>query len=145
MRKASRMQVPPSTNNDSTSEPSAGAKPSFRRSLLALALVVFGVFYLMLAMGGASFVHECKTIVCGQLHQAVFAALGALSLFAGAYRLFEGRSSVAKIIFFGTLPILVVHVLLVMTDPNEAIFFPLSTTPPPLISGLLLLVGAKKR
>ena len=61
-----------------------------RRAALILALVVFGVFYMMLAMGGASFVSECQTVACGQLHQTVFAAVGAVALFVGAYRLFEG-------------------------------------------------------
>lgn len=114
-------------------------KLSLGRLALILALVVFGVFYMMLAMGGASFVHECRTVVCGQLHQAVFAAVGALALFVGAYQLSEHKPFPAKIIFLGTVPILVVHVILVMSDPNEAIFFPLSTTPPPLISGIYLV------
>ncbi len=119
-------------------EPSRPTRVLVARLLLALGLVVFGVFYMMLAMGGASFVHECRTAVCGQLHQAVFAAIGALALFVGAYRLFEGKS-VAKFVFFGTLPILVVHIILVATDPNEAIFFPLSTAPPPAVSGAVLI------
>ena len=120
---------------------------SLGRLALVLALAVFGVFYLMLATGGASFIHECQTLVCGQLHQAVFAAIGALALLVGAYLVFEGRSSAAEVVFFGTLPILVVHVLLVITDPNEAIFFPLSTTPPPLIAGARLVyeVASRKR
>lgn len=139
------MQNLPSPNTDPVSSADAGGRPSFVRTALILALVVFGVFYMMLAMGGASFVHECQTVVCGQLHQAVFAALGALALFVGAYRLFEGKSSVAKVVFFGTVPILVVHIILVMTDPNEAIFFPVSTTPPPLISGALLVYRAMSR
>lgn len=139
------MQNLPSTNRDPISSADAGARSSLGRSALTLALVVFGVFYLMLAMGGASFVHECQTVMCGQLHQAMFAAIGALALFMGAYRLFEGKSSAAKIVFFGTVPILVVHVILVMTDPNEAIFFPLSTTPPPLMSGAVLVNRAMSR
>ena len=114
------------------------------RSVLILVLVVFGFFYMMLAMGGASFIHECGTLVCGQLHQAVFAAIGALALFVGAYRVFEGKPW-AEIVFLGSLPILVVHVLLVITDPDEAVFFPLSTTPPPLISGAVLLTRAMTR
>ena len=139
------MEKLPSTNRDGISSVDAGARPSLGRVALILALVVFGVFYMMLAMGGASFVHECQTVVCGQLHQAVFAAIGALALLAGGYRVFKGKSSVAKIVFFGTVPILVVHVILVMTDPNEAIFFPLSTTPPPLISGALLVYRATNK
>ncbi len=127
-----------SSNKDPVSSADTGVRTSLGQLALILALVVFGVFYMMLAMGGASFVHECQTVVCGQLHQAIFAAVGALALFVGAYRLLEGKSS-AQIIFLGTVPILIVHVVLVMTDPNEAIFFPLSTTPPPLISGLRLL------
>ena len=136
-----------STSTQVDPDPSGGAgiRPSLSRVGVELGLVAFGVFYLMLAMGGASFIHECNTVACGQLHQAVFAAIGALALFMGAYRHFEGRSSVAKLVFFGTLPILVVHVVLVMTDPNEAIFFPLSTTPPPLISGLWLVYRATKK
>ncbi len=136
------MQNLPSTDQDPISSADAVARPSLGRSALTLVLAVFGVFYMMLAMGGASFVHECQTVVCGQLHQAVFAAIGALALFVGAYRVFEGKSSAAKIVFLGTVPILVVHVILVMTDPNEAIFFPLSTTPPPLISGAQLVYTA---
>jgi hypothetical protein len=129
----------PSRGQDPISKSDAVARPSLGRWVLILALVAFGVFYMMLAMGGASYVHECQTVVCGQLHQAVFAAIGALALFVGAHRVFEGKSSAAKIVFLGTVPILVVHVILVMTDPNEAIFFPLSTTPPPLISGAQLV------
>lgn len=113
--------------------------------MVALGLVVFGVFYMMLAMGGASFVHECETVTCGQLHQAVFAAIGALALFLAAYRLIAGESSTASIVFFGTMPILIVHVILVATDPNESIFFPLSTTPPPLVSGVLLIFNPANR
>ena len=101
--------------------------------------MVFGFFYLMLAMGGAGFIDECRTLVCGQLHQALFAAIGALALFVGAYRLLMGGSATAEIVFLGTVPILVVHVILVMTDPKEALFFRLSTTPPPAFSGALLL------
>lgn len=132
------MENVPSKNGEA-SRADAGARPSLGRWALILALVVFGVFYLMIAMGGASFIHECQTIVCAQLHQAVFAAVGALALFVGAYRLLEGKSVAANIVFSGTVPILVVHVILVITDPNEAIFFPLSTTPPPLISGAALV------
>lgn len=128
-----------STARDPDSTAGIGRRRSLSRLALILALAIFGVFYMMLAMGGASFIHECQTLVCGQLHQAVFATVGALALFVGAYRLFERKSSASEIVFFGTLPILVVHVLLVITDPNEAVFFPLSTTPPPLISGAVLL------
>lgn len=139
------MQSSSRTNTDQDSNADAGARPSLGRAALTLVLVGFGVFYMMLATGGASFVHECRTVVCGQLHQAVFAAIGALALFMGAYRLFEGRSSAARLVFFGTVPILIVHIILVMTDPNEAIFFPLSTTPPPLISGAVLVYRAAYR
>ncbi len=127
------------------SDPARSARLSPGRIVLILGLVFFGVFYMMLAMGGASFVHECETLVCGQLHQAVFAAIGALALLAAAYRIFVGGSSAASIVFFGTTPILIVHIILVVTDPNEAIFFPLSTAPPPLISGATLLFNAANR
>ncbi|MFN2526268.1 MAG: hypothetical protein ABR505_08390 [Actinomycetota bacterium] len=109
------------------------------RAALLLIIVVFGFFYLMLAAGGASFIHECDTLLCGQLHQAIFAAIGGVSLFIAAYRAYSREPSAAKIAFFGTLPILVVHVVLVIADPNESIFFPISTTPPPVVSGVLLL------
>lgn len=139
------MKSSPSESNLPVSDSDAGARPSLWRWVLALALVAFGTFYMMLVMGGASFIHECTTFVCGQLHQAVFAAVGAVALFVGAYHLLQGKSSAARIVFFGTVPILVVHIILVITDPNEAIFFPLSTTPPPLISGLLLVYQAVRR
>jgi hypothetical protein len=115
------------------------------RGAALVGLVVFGVFYLMLAVGAASFIHECNTLRCGQLHQAVFAAVAALAVVFAAYGLSTGRSSPAKITFFGTVPILVVHVVVVMTDPNESMFFPLSTVPPPAISGALLVYGAAQR
>ncbi len=105
-----------------------------------LTMAAFGVFYLMIATGGASFIHECNNLVCGQLHQAIFAAVGAIGLFVAVYRFVQGKPAVAEVVFVATLPILIVHVLLVITDPNEAIFFPLSTTPPPLVSGLVLLM-----
>lgn len=135
----------PSSSQTPNSEGDATTRRSFGRVALALGFVAFGVFYMMLAMGGASFVHECETLVCGQLHQAVFATIGALALFVSAYRLLGGMPSAAAIVFFGTLPILVVHTLLVITDPDEAIFFPLSTTPPPLIAGAVLVYRAMRR
>ena len=111
----------------------------------AFVLVVFAVFALMLTMGAASFVNECRGVQCGQLHQAVFAGLAAgASLFA-ASRLVSGRPSVAAITFFGTLPLLVVHVVLVVSDPDESIFFPLSTAPVPTVAGALLLYGVAIR
>lgn len=110
-----------------------------------LGLVAFGVFYLMLAVGAARFIHGCNTVLCGQLHQTVFAAVGALAVLVAAYRIFTGQPSAAKITFFGTVPILIVHIVLVITDPNESMFFPLSTTPPPAISGALLLYRAVRR
>lgn len=99
----------------------------------------------MLGVGASGFIHECDTLLCGQLHQAVFAAVGALALLVATYRIFTGQSSAAKITFFGTVPILIVHIALVITDPNESMFFPLSTTPPPAISGALLLYRAARR
>lgn len=117
---------------------------SLARALGIVGCSVFGVFYLMLAMGGASFVNECNTFFCGQLHQAVFSAMAALAVFVAAYRTLVGRSSAALIAFLGTLPILVVHTILVLTDPNEGIFFPLSSTPVPAISGLVLVHGYRQ-
>lgn len=105
---------------------------------IPLVLLAFGVFYLMLTMGAATFIHECRTPVCGQLHQAVFAGVAALAVFGAAYRFFGGHPSAASITFLGTVPILVVHVILVITDPNESMFFPLSTTPLPAVSGAVL-------
>jgi hypothetical protein len=125
--------------------PSRSRLLAVARAAILLGLVALGLFYLMLAMGGASFIHECNTFLCGQLHQAVFAAIGAVALFIAAYRIFIREPSAAKIAFFGTLPILIVHIILVITDPNESIFFPLSTFPPPAISGALLLYSAARR
>ena len=109
------------------------------RVLVLLACVVFAIFYLMLALGGASLVGECDSIWCGQLHQATFAAVGAASLFVGAARFFLSKSGWSTILLVGTLPILIVHIILVIEDPNEALFFPISTIPPPVISGAVLL------
>ena len=115
------------------------------RWALLLALVVFGCFYLMLAAGASSFVHECDAFVCAQLQQAVFAAIGGVALFVTASRIFTRASSAAAIAFFGTLPILVVHIILVIEDPNESLYFPLSAAPPPAIAGALLLIDVVRR
>jgi hypothetical protein len=131
-------------DNDVAS-PSTSRSLSVGRGVLLVGSVLFGVFYLMLAAGGASFVNECDNIVCAQLEQAIFAAIGGVALFVAAYQVLEGRASAAKVAFFGTLPILIVHVMLVLEDPNEAIFFPLSTTPPPVVSGVALLRRRRKR
>lgn len=117
------------------------------RLAILLGLLAFGVFYLMLTMGAATFIHECRTPVCGQLHQAVFAGIAALAVFGAAHRFLGGQSSAAGITFVGTVPILVVHIIVVVTDPNESMFFPLSTTPVPAISGALLLhrfIGSRR-
>ena len=115
------------------------------RIILLLGLLVYAAFYLMLTMGAASFIHGCETFLCGQLHQAIFAAAGALAVVVAFYRSVTGQSGALAIAFIGTLPILIVHIMLVMSDPNEAIFFPLSTTPPPAVAGALLLVGFAQR
>ena len=119
--------------------------PVAARAGLLLGLVVFGCFYLMLAAGASSFVNECDAFLCAQFHQAVFAAIGGVALFVTARRIITRASSAAAIAFFGTLPILVVHIILVMVDPNESIVFPLSTAPPPAIAGALLLIDAVRR
>jgi hypothetical protein len=117
------------------------ASPVYRvaRVALLVASAAFGVFYLMIAAGGASFVHECNNLACAQLHQAVFAAVAGLALFAAAYLESSGSRSALAVAFLGTLPILIVHVVLVIVDPNESIFFPLSSAPAPIVSGALLL------
>ena len=115
------------------------------RIALLLGFAVFGVFYLMIAGGGASFVHECTNVVCAQLHQAIFAAIAGVALFVAAYLLSERRASAWLVAFIGTLPILVVHAILVMTDPNESVFFPLSSLPAPTIAGSVLLVRRGRR
>lgn len=109
------------------------------RGAVVVGLLVFGCFCLMLTLGAASFIHECHTVTCGQLHQAVFAAVAGSAVFLAAYRLVTRRPHAALITFGGTVPILVVHVLLEATDPNEAMFFPLSTTPVPTVAAAVLL------
>lgn len=120
-------------------EPARSRLSRASRAAVLLATVAVGFFYLMIAAGGASFINECNSLVCAQLHQALFAAVGAVALFVTAYRFSERRPS-AKIAFFGTLPLLIVHVILVIEDPNESIFFPLSTAPPPVISAAAFLL-----
>ena len=112
---------------------------------LLLGFGAFGVFYLMIAAGGASFVHECSNVICAQLHQAMFAAIAGAALFIAAYHLWVGKWSAWRIAFVGTLPILVVHVILVMEDPNESMFFPLSSLPVPVLAGSVLLVHRARR
>lgn len=112
------------------------------RGAIVLGLLVFGGFCLMLAMGAASFIHECSSVACGQLHQAMFSAVAAFAVLLAAYRVSTRQPHAALITFVGTVPILVVHVVLVATDPNESMFFPLSTTPVPAVAAALLLYKA---
>lgn len=128
----------------------AAATPNTRvftlgRAVLLLGLAAYAVFFLMLTMGAVSFVAECDAFLCAQLHQAVFAGVGALAALTAFYRGVTRQSGATVIAFLGTLPILIVHIVLVMEDPNEAIFFPLSTIPPPAIAGALLLVRFTQR
>ncbi len=115
------------------------------RAFLLLGLAVFGIFYLMIAAGGASFVNECTNVICAQLQQAVFAGIAGGALFVAAHRLSEGKSSGWLVAFLGTLPILVVHVVLVIEDPNESVFFPLTSVPAPLLAGSVLLASRLRR
>ena len=112
------------------------------RGAVVLGLLVFGCFCLILTLGAASFIHGCSTVTCGQLNQAVFALLAAFSAFLAGYRLVTRQPYAALITLVGTVPILVVHVLLVATDPKESIFFPLSTTPVPAAAAAVLLYKA---
>lgn len=121
-----------------------GRAASVVRGLAVLGLMVFAAFCLMLAVGAASFVNECRGIACGQLHQAVFAVLAAIASAVAASRVVAGRPA-AAIVLVGTLPLLVVHIALVATDPNESTFFPLSTAPPPAIAALALLAAFVRR
>lgn len=110
------------------------------RVAVLVGIAFFCILNLAIASGATNFVHECESLICGQLHQAVFAAIGGGSLFVAGHLVWTGKSSAAaRVAFWGTFPILIVHVILVITDPHEWIFFPLSSTPPPVVSGLLLL------
>lgn len=94
----------------------------------------------MIAMGGASFVRECNAVLCAQLHQAIFAAIAGGAMFATAYGLVDRRTWAAKVALLGTLPILVLHVVLVLSDPNESIFVPLSSAPVPASAAAVLVL-----
>lgn len=78
------------------------------------------------------------------LHQAVFAALAAAASLLAASRVQGRRNSVGAITFFGTLPLLVVHVVLVVSDPDESMFFPWSTARVPAVAGALLLYAVAR-
>ena len=125
-------------------EASSRLRPAVR-VLVTLALAIFGVFYLLLTQGSASIVGDCDNLVCGQLIQAVLAGLGTIALFLAAYKVLRGRPGAAKAVFLGTLPLFALHIVFVINDPNESIFFPLSTAPPPMIAGAILSLRGRRR
>lgn len=108
------------------------------RILLLLVLVVFATFNLMLAIGAASIVDDCVSVACGQAAQSLLAFLAAGALGAASYRLFR-REPFAKALLLGTSPLLVVHVVVTILDPNESLFFLITSAPVPLASGITLL------
>lgn len=114
------------------------------RWVLVAGAVAFGLFNLMLAQGAASISDDCDGPACGQLIQSVLAAIAGLSLLAGAYRGARTRPDAAKIVLFGTVPILLLHIYFVLTDPNESIVFPMISAPPPVVAAVTLAAGNRR-
>lgn len=108
------------------------------RIVLLMVLVVFAVFNLMLAIGAASIVDDCARVACGQAAQSLLAFLAAGTLGVACYRLVR-RQLIRKVLLLGTSPLFLLHVGVTILDPNERLFFMITSALVPVASGITLV------
>lgn len=75
--------------------------------------------------------------LCGQALQAVAAAVAGAALLVGAAQVLRSRP-LAWLVFFGTLPLFVLHLYFWAVDSDESAFFPLMAAPPPVAAVVVL-------
>lgn len=108
-----------------------------RRILTAIVAAGFGVlalFHLLFAQGAASI---------GIWVQAIPAILAVITFSLSAYRVVKGLP-VASILFFGTLPLWLVHIPITILVEDESPIYVIATSITPFIAGIFLLINRKK-
>lgn len=108
------------------------------RILLLLLLVVFAAFNLMLAIGAASLLDDCVSVACIQAAQSLLAFLAVGAIGVACYRLIRWQP-ISKLLLLGTSPLFVLHVVVTILDPNESIFFVITSAFVPAASAITLL------
>lgn len=128
------------------SKASLAAMAQILRMITVVAIIVFGLFYLILALASAAFLmFECESLMCLQLPESLLSGVGAMSLFVAAHRFAKRHSSVSLVVLVGTLPVFVLHVVTFFADLDESVVLLVTTAPPPATSGAALLYRVSGR
>lgn len=115
----------------------AKSKTMVRKILTAIAVagfVVLALFHLLFAQGAASI---------GIWAQAIPAILAVLTFALSTYRLVKGLP-VASILFFGTLPLWLVHIPITILVEDESPIYVIATSITPAAAGIAMLAKYKK-
>lgn len=112
-------------------------KPLGQKIIAIIAGVGFALlalFHLLFAQGAAGI---------GIWVQAIPAILAVFTFVVAAYRVIKSLP-IAKIIFFGTLPLGLVHIPITILVEDESPIFLIATTIAPAIAGIIWLINRKK-
>lgn len=103
-------------------------------TLGSVGFALLALLHLMFAQGAASI---------GIWVQAIPAILAVFTFVLSTYRVIKGLP-VAAIIFFGTLPLWLVHIPITILVEDESPIFVIATSITPAISGIIWLINHKK-
>lgn len=105
-----------------------------QKSVVSVGLVLLAVIHLLFAQGAASI---------GIWVQAIPALLAVFTFLLSTYRVIKGLT-VALIIFFGTLPLWLVHIPITIFVEDESPIFLIASSITPAIAGIIWLINYKK-
>ncbi len=100
----------------------------------SIGLILLTILHLLFAQGSAGI---------GIWVQAIPAILAVFTFALSTYRLIKGLP-VAVIIFFGTLPLWLVHIPITILIEDESPIFLIATSITPAIAGIVSLINYKK-
>lgn len=116
-------------------------KPKTKSLAQKMKITVGSIGFILLAMLHLLFAQGAAGI--GIWVQAIPAVFAVLVFVLSIYRIYKGLP-VAKIIFFGTLPLWLVHIPITILIEDESPIFLIATSITPTITGIILLINHKK-
>lgn len=112
------------------------------KSLAQKMKITVGIFgFILLAIPHLLFAQGAASI--GMWVQAIPAIVAVFTFVLSTYRLIKGLP-IAAIIFFGTLPLWLVHIPITIMIEDESPIFVIATSITPIVAGILLLLHRKR-
>lgn len=128
-------------HNDSCMNKSMTKKPKIKSLAQKMKMTIGSIGFIMLSILHLLFAQGAAGI--GIWVQAIPAILAVFAFVLSTYRVIKGFP-VAAIIFFGTLPLWLVHIPITILIEDESPIFLIATSISPAIAGIVLLTNYKK-